>query len=210
MLDFDSVQAALESLGASAGAADSHGTLCALLIDNADLATWLGHTLEQLPEKGSLLASEQIALLEQLFDQTRKQLNNEDFDLELFLPDDTDDFDLRLLGLSTWCQVFLYGFGVGGIGAEDSLDDDSRECLSDLLEISKLSHDAETSDEVDRQYAELVEHVRIATLTLNQSSNPRKPASTVHSIEKGFDPLFYILKSYPRKRLSFAATEESL
>ena len=43
MLDFDNVQTALEGLGANVDAAESHGTLCALLIDNSGLATWLGH-----------------------------------------------------------------------------------------------------------------------------------------------------------------------
>jgi uncharacterized protein YgfB (UPF0149 family) len=90
----------------------------------------------------------------------------------LLLPDDIDDFGLRLLGLSGWCQGFLYGFGICTV-AEDSLDDESRECLSDLLEISKLGHDEETSDETEQQYLEIVEHVRVATLLLNESLNPR-------------------------------------
>jgi uncharacterized protein YgfB (UPF0149 family) len=51
--------------------------------------------------------------------------------------------------------------------------------LSDLLEISKLGHDEETSDEAEQQYFEIVEHVRVATLLLNESLNPRNPSSEV-------------------------------
>lgn len=180
MLDFDQVQSALERLGANVDAAESHGTLCALLIDNAPCASWLGHTLDELPDKGDVLANEQLALLERLYDRTSAQLHDEDLNLELLLPDDSEDFGLRLLGLSSWCQGFLYGFGIFRAGVEDSLDDETRECLSDLLEISKLSHDEEASEDSEQQYAEIVEHVRIASLILNESLNPLKSSSTVH------------------------------
>ena len=180
MSDFDRVQGALESLGAAADASESHGTLCALLLDNAALSTWLGHTLEELPERADVIAGEHLGVLEQLYRETREQMNNEDLGLELLLPDESDDFGLRLLGLSGWCQGFLYGFGVAGLADADALDDESRECLSDLLEISKLSHDEESSDEAEMQYAEIVEHVRMAALLLNETLNPLKPSATVH------------------------------
>ena len=177
MLDFDRVQTALEKLGANVDAAEAHGTLSALLIDNTGFAAWLGHTLDELPDKGNVLAAEQLGVLEQLFEYTREQLGDEDLSFELLLPDDTDDFGLRLLGLSGWCQGFLYGFGVSGATIEDTLDDESHECLSDLLEISKLGYDEEASDETEQQYIEIVEHVRVAILLLNESLNPRNPSS---------------------------------
>ena len=180
MLDFDRVQSALESLGANTDASETHGTLCALLLDNTALSVWLGHTLEELPERSDVLASEQLDVLEQLYRETREQLNNEDLGLELLLPDESDDFGLRLLGLAGWCQGFLYGIGVIGVGADEGLDDEARECLSDLLEISKLRHDEAVSEEAELQYAEIVEHVRMATLLLNETLNPLKPSSSVH------------------------------
>ena len=180
MLDFDQVQQSLERLGASVEAAESHGTLCALLIDNATLATWLGHTLDELPERDNVLAAEQLAVLEQLFETTREQLDGEQLEFELLLPDESDDFGLRLLGLAGWCQGFLYGVGVIGKADASELDADARECLSDLLEISKLSHEQEASEEAEVQFAEIVEHVRMATLLLNECLNPVGPTSAVH------------------------------
>ena len=180
MLDFDQVQAALQNLGAGVDAAESHGTLCALLLDNAAFATWLGHTLEELPDAGNVLAAEQLGLLEQLFELTREQFNNEDLGLELLLPDESDDFGQRLLGLSGWCQGFLYGIGVSGFANDDRLDQDGRECLSDMLEISKLAHDEESSDQAEMQFAEITEHVRMSALLLHETLNPLKPSPTVH------------------------------
>ena len=77
MLDFDRVQIALESLGATADAGESHGTLCALLLDDAVFATWLSHTLEDLPDQGNVLAAEQLGVLEELYQLTREQLHDE-------------------------------------------------------------------------------------------------------------------------------------
>ena len=88
MMDFDSIQNALDRLGATADAAETHGTLCGLLLDNSGLSIWLGHTLEELPDKADVLAIEQLQLLEQLFEDTREQLNIEDLSFSLLLPDD--------------------------------------------------------------------------------------------------------------------------
>ncbi len=174
MLDFDTVQAALERLGANTDAAESHGTLCALLLDKQTLPTWLGHTLDELPETGDALAAEQLAVLETLFEQTREQLHDEGLNFTLLLPDESEDFSQRLLALASWCQVFLFGFGATGRASDDALDETGQECLSDLLEISKLSHDEVPGDEAEMQFAEVAEHVRMAMLLLNESLNPVK------------------------------------
>lgn len=180
MLDFDPVQRALEDLGATTGAAEAHGILCAMLVDNAALPLWLGQILEDLPDRGDALAAERLALLERLFEDTREQLNNEELGFELLLPDEADEFGVRLLGLATWCQGFVYGVGVSGLADGERLDDEARECLSDLLEISKLSDAEEGSDEAELQFAEIAEHVRMVTLLLNESLNPFKPSPGLH------------------------------
>ena len=176
MLDFDTVQMALNKLGANVDASETHGTLCGLLLDSSDMATWLKHTLDDLPDEGDVLAAEQLKLLKQLFEDTREQVNTEDMSFELLLPDESDDFGNRLLALSGWCQGFLYAVGVTGVGKNGSLDELSEECLSDLLEISKLSHQEDGSEEGEQQFFEIAEHVRLSVLTLNEALNPVMPA----------------------------------
>ena len=179
MLDFDSIQNALDRLGATADAAESHGTLCGLLLDNSGVAIWLGHTLEELPEKGDVLALEQLQILRQLFEHAREQLNIEDMSFELLLPDDTHDLGARLSSLSAWCQGFLYSIGIIGEDKMQSLDTQSHECLSDLLEISKLDHHETSSEETEQQFSELVEHIRMSVLMLNETMNPLMPAPSL-------------------------------
>ena len=180
MLDFDTVQSALERLGATADAAENHGTLCGLMMGDASLAGWLAHALDEVPDSGNVLAAEQLQILQTLFEQTRQQLDHEDLNFALLLPDDSEDFGLRLMGLSRWCQGFLYGIGTAGVVRMDELDETARECLSDLLEISKLGHDEQSSEEAELQFVEIVEHVRMATLILNDSLNSLRPEPTLH------------------------------
>ena len=127
-----------------------------------------------------MLAAERLEVLQQLFADTRAQLANDELGFQLLLPDEDDDFAVRLLALASWCQGYLYGFGTLGNDAADRLDEDAREGLSDLLEISKLSHDEEASEDAQQQFTEIAEHVRIVALMLNESMNPPQAAPTLH------------------------------
>ena len=82
MLDFDQVQTALGQLGANTAPAESLGTLCGLIINNMSLKGSLAHTLDEMPDPANVLANEQMQVLEELFAQTRDQLNNDDLSFE--------------------------------------------------------------------------------------------------------------------------------
>ena len=179
MLDFETVQKALEKLGATVDASEAHGTLCGILLGNSTMATWLEHTLETAPELGDVLAAEQLHILKQLFDQSKEGLNVEDLSLELLLPDEADILSRRLYNLANWCQGFLYGIAVNGQSNSEPQDEQSQECLLDLLEISKLDSKQVTSEETEQQYAEIVEHVRMSVLMLNETLNPVMPAPPI-------------------------------
>ncbi len=179
MLEFDAVQSALEKLNANVDAAETHGTLCGLLLDGSDMATWLKHSLDNLPDAGDVLAAEQLKLLKELFQQSCEQMNTDDLSFELLLPEEIDDFGNRLLGLSSWCQGFLYAVGIIGLGKRGELDEVSQECLADLLEISKLDHQQTGDDESEQQFLEVAEHVRMSVLMLNEALNPVMPAPQI-------------------------------
>ena len=178
-MDFDSIQSALQNFGASTDAAESHGTLCGLLLDQTGIDVWLRHTFDEMPDRGDVLAAEKLQVLTQLFELSREQLNAEDLSFELLLPDESDELSDRLLGLSSWCQGFLYGIGVSGGNRLEALDPQSRECLSDLLEISKLNYRQEPTEEAEAQFADVIEHVRLSVLMLNESMNPLVPAPSI-------------------------------
>jgi len=176
MYDFDEVQSALEKLHAVTDAAEAHGTLCGLLLGRQEMSKWLSYTLDKSPEAGDLLAQESLQVLQDLYDQSKVQLNDEDMSLELLLPEEQEEFALRLLGLATWCQGFLYGLAVNGEALVSTLSEQGKECLNDLLEISQLGHQEEESEEAEAVYAELIEHVRLSVIYMNEEVNPVLPS----------------------------------
>lgn len=179
MPEFDQVQQALEKLNAITGASEAHGTLCGLLLGKQDFPLWLEHTLENSPDQSDLLATEHTRLLKSLYDATKTELNDEELSLALLLPDEDDEFAVRLLGLGSWCQGFLYGLAVNGESSLKSLSEQGTECMDDLLQISQLSHDEEQSEESETVYEEIVEHVRMSVIYMNEEMNPVLPAPQV-------------------------------
>ena len=111
-----------------------------------------------------------------MYDESKDQLNAEDMSLELLLPDDDQEFAQRLIGLASWCQGFLYGLAVNGDSLTSNLSEQGRECLDDLLQISQLSHEEEQSDDAETVFAEIVEHVRLSVIYMNEEINPVLPA----------------------------------
>ena len=179
MPDFDSVQSTLMGLHAITDAAEAHGTLCGLLIGQQEFSRWLEYTLDPLPDAGDLLAKEQLQHLQTLYQQTRAQLNTDDLSLELLLPDEEQEFSQRLLGLGSWCQGFLYGLAVNGEAALNNLSEQGRECMDDLLQISQLSHEEEQTENAETVFAEIVEHVRLSVIYMNEELNPVMPAPPI-------------------------------
>ncbi len=179
MQDYDAIQACLARLGASVDAAEAHGLACGLLMGNEGFAVWLRHCFDEVPDERDLNARDCLDRLRRFHEKTRVLLNAEDFALEPLLPGEDEDFSARLLALSEWCQGLAYGLGVLGEQRLKRLSEQGRECMNDLIEIGKLSHDEEASDENEGLYAELVEHVRLCVIYMNEELNPVAPAPQV-------------------------------
>jgi yecA family protein len=176
MPDFDEVQSALQKLSANSDASEAHGTLCGLLLGRQEISKWLDATLNKTPATGDLLAQESTQVLQNLYADSKQQLNDEDMSFEPLLPDEDDEFALRLIALADWCQGFLYGLAMNGEALLKALSEQGKECLNDLLEISQLGHDEESSEETEAVYAELVEHVRLSVIYINEEVNPVLPS----------------------------------
>ncbi len=179
MQEYEPIQACLARLGANIDAAEAHGLACGLLMGNEGIDAWLRHAFDEVPDERDLNARDCLDRLRRLYEETRVQLNAEDFSLELLLPGEDEDFSARLMALADWCQGLLYGLGVLGEQRLERLSDEGRECMNDLLEISKLSHDEEASDENEELYEGLVEHVRLCAVYLNEELNPVAPTPAV-------------------------------
>ena len=168
-IQYDEINDALKRINVEQDAAEIHGALCGLFctVNGLNAPFWLDNTLTNTPEEDAYtvdaLASESRTLLTHLFSGTEKQLAGEDFDFQLFLPDDNSGLYARVEALSNWCQGFLFGLSQGGLTDPDGLPGELSEIVKDIVEISRAESyelDDDTQDEKD--FMELVEFVRVA------------------------------------------------
>jgi uncharacterized protein YgfB (UPF0149 family) len=167
--DYDEVADALYGVGAPQGAADAHGLLCALLCaePSLDVAGWL--------DRLGANAMRDDDTLRTLLARTRAQLSGERFDLAPWLPGDATPLMIRARALGEWCQGFLGGLGLAGVDPA-RLGGEASEFVADLATIAQATYDADADTEgAERDFAELVEFLRIGTYLVRDALQPATP-----------------------------------
>jgi len=178
--DFSSIQHCLDKLGATADSAEVHGTLCGLLIDNRSSSEWLSTALNKTPAGNDLLATEHIKQLTELYNISKQQLNDSVLSLELLLPTDDVDLQLRLEALSHWCQGFLFGLGSISKLDEKNMHSDVKEFMNDLSGITQLNTEESSNNDTEQDFAEIVEYVRMGVIYMNEILNPVHDTTSIH------------------------------
>ena len=168
-IQYDEINDALKRISVEQDAAEVHGALCGLFctVNGLDASFWLDNTLTNTPEEDAYtvdaLNSESRSLLTILFNGTEKQLSGQDFDFQLFLPDDNSGLYSRVEALSNWCQGFLFGLSHGGLTDPEGLPGELPDIVKDLVEISRAeSYELDNDAEDEKDFMELVEFVRVA------------------------------------------------
>lgn len=147
---------ALSRSGSVQDPAEVHGTLCGMLCmhENADPAAAVD--AESGADLGEPLAALRELTLESLFDS--------DVGFAPILPGDDDaPLQERVRALANWCAGFVYGLASRGELDFTGLSEEVREVVEDLTELSKatLALDEAGTEAAERDYAELVEYVRV-------------------------------------------------
>lgn len=150
--------------------AELHGVLCGKFCGGADPSEteWLLEAVEELdftqPPDHDVRAA-----LSALFQQTRREMALQEFEMQLLIPGDEDDIGHRVACLSHWCQGFLVGFGAAGKVGEAQLSPYAKEALEDLAAIGLVGLDQDDADAMraaENDFMEVVEYVRMAVAAL--------------------------------------------
>lgn len=158
---YKACNAILTKCDADLSAAEAHGMATALLCVNERISSddWLA---ELLRNAGSL-GAEDNRLLVRLFEQTRRLLFSDEFEFDLFLPDDDSLLSERADALKNWCRGFLFGIGFGHLA--NDFNKETREILKDITEFTRLDTDVD-GEEDENDFAEITEYLRSAVLLL--------------------------------------------
>ena len=142
-------------------AAEAHGMATGLLCINehAEIDVWISEIKANSPTT----VENDESILVRLFNETQKLLINDEFEFDLFLPDDDQELSLQTEALKNWCRGFLYS--MGSVNTTTSFSKDAIEILRDIAEFTKL--DTEVAGEEDEEaFMEITEYLRSAVLLL--------------------------------------------
>jgi uncharacterized protein YgfB (UPF0149 family) len=148
--------------------AECHGLLCGLLCRETsgtanDFMSHLG-AMQLLVNPASAIE----AVMEEAFESTKRQLEDEEFGFSLWLPDDEESLETRTIALAQWCSGFLAGLASGG--QLDALSEEAKEAIEDLQQIGRaeISSGKEESEEDETAFVEIVEYVRVVALMMRE------------------------------------------
>lgn len=154
--------------------AEFHGYMCGIICGGNYVANEAGFrmVLDMLQDDG-FNSKDAKEIAAKLMLNTFHQLHDVNCEFKLLLPEDNQSMEMRSKALVGWCQNFLGGLGLSGVGDDKLQQDDIKEALFDLSEIAKLYCDdasAEEQEQYEFELMELVEYVRIAALLIYTES----------------------------------------
>lgn len=173
-LSYPRLARALAAAGGEVSPAEAQGLLLGLLCTARDdiHGKWLDELVEAPESENDVLTRECVTLLRQLADITENQLNDENYELAFFVPDDEQSMTDRAVALLEWIQGFLYGLGLGGQQFVRSLSSNQilEEGLKDLAELTRMDVAAleQGDDSQENALFEISEYVRVIALTAYQ------------------------------------------
>ena len=172
-MTYQTIDAILTQSDPALSAAEAHGMAAGMLCVN--IKTLSVYWLSELLQHDTVVATENQVFLTRLFEETRHLLADEDYEFDLFLPDDDIPLTEQITALINWCQGFLFGVG-STLSAH--FNDNCREIVNDISEFTKLSTDADGEDD-ENAFMEITEYLRTAVLLLRDELNNHN-AESVH------------------------------
>lgn len=160
-MSYNACNAIIIQSDAELSAAEAHGMATGMLCVNeqTDSASWL----TELFQNSNAVLDENEYVLVRLFEETRRLLGSDEFDFDLFLPDDDALLIEQVDALRNWCRGFLLGVSSGR--AASNWSKEAREILKDIAEFTKLDVDAK-GEEDEQAFMEITEYLRSAVLLL--------------------------------------------
>lgn len=163
---YQTINSILKQTDRELSAAEAHGMATGLLCVNEQ--AMCSYWLTELFQSSYTVENDDKLLLERLFEETRRMLASEEFEFDLFLPEDNCVLSEQLSALKSWCYGFLVGIGSAHLSIDCSQD--ARDILKDITEFTKL-HTEAGGEEDETAFTEVTEYLRTAVLLLRDEFN---------------------------------------
>ncbi|MGZ8137287.1 MAG: UPF0149 family protein [Methylococcaceae bacterium] len=163
---YQTINAILTRNDTDLSAAEAHGMATGMLCVNSK--TMSAYWLTELFHNNQSIIDDDKTMLVRLFEETRRLLASDEFEFDLFLPDDDTLLTVQVTALKNWCHGFLLGVGSSHLPADRTKDAD--EILKDISEFTKLTTEVE-GEEDENAFVEVTEYLRSAVLLLRDELN---------------------------------------
>ncbi|MGD2117715.1 MAG: UPF0149 family protein [Chromatiales bacterium] len=163
------LQRDLDAADASMQAAEVHGVICGLLSVQKDLPQgWLTELFDQAGE-GDLLVAECRQQIQRIHELTAGQMDGPGLGMSLLLPADDQPIQVKARAVADWCQGYLYGVGIAAGDVEKCLNEDGREALQDIAEVTRMDIDAlQDIEEEQDALTEITEFLWVAAMLVRE------------------------------------------
>lgn len=168
LLNFEHWTTKLDQNALMASAAELHGLIAGML--SAGIPADAGQILPVLYDflnDGQAVNQELKGFIDELIQETARQLADEEYGFHLMLPADDDDLTDRLDAMVEWSQAFLVGFAIQQTDLS-LVSADVRDAVEQLTEITRIdihTHGDSSDSENEEAYYLVLEHIRLMVLT---------------------------------------------
>lgn len=143
-----------------------HGLMCGYLCAGA-VSEGEAYLRSLTPNRKDESIRAAALVIFELYTISHQQLINYNFEFQMMLPDDHEPIINRAQAFSEWCEGFVQGLTISGIGFGQLEEEESQEALQHLLEFAQLEYETLQVDEEDeRALMEVNEYARMAVLRL--------------------------------------------
>jgi uncharacterized protein len=180
---YQDINAIVAKTDGGSSAAESHGMAVGMLCVNAhtEIEYWLGEIQQGAVE----FNTDDRAILESLFEDTRGLLASDEFTFEPLLPDEQAPFCQQAEALRDWCHGFLYGLGTAS--PTTGWSNEIQDVVKDIAEFTKLEAGAEDED-AENDLMELTEYLRAAVIFLQSELSSADNGAAHHPTVVGQKP----------------------
>ncbi|WBF46334.1 YecA family protein [Serratia rubidaea] len=175
--NYFTLSAALNQQAVALTAAEMHGLISGLLCGGNNDASW--RTLvHDLTNEGVAFPQALSQPLQQVYDQIRETLADDEFMFQLMLPEgEAVTVFERADALSGWVNHFLLGLGMMQPKLAQ-VKDEVGEAIDDLRSIAQLGYDEdEDQEELEQSLEEVAEYVRMAAILCYNEFSRRQPTA---------------------------------
>lgn len=180
-IEYERVEELLAEDEIESSASELQGILAGMVSAGLDLKAngWPDLIAEMITDTGEVSAEvNQIVLA--LAAWTSSEMNESDTLAPMLLPDDNYPAIDQLESIILWCQGFLLGFGLQ-MGDKPIENEDIKEALTDLADISQLALEADDDEETLSALSTVTEHVRVAVQVIHWEIVVKSQASVAET-----------------------------